>query len=289
MIRSRPGMTPATPPLFRHGAQDIRPAPGLFDVHVNLGMTDSPGIGYGRLAAGEYAALMDTAGITRACVFVPLMQDYAPANRALRDWALAHEPRMQVFARLGGQNGPRPIRRPWQARQALRARLLQGAPQACDLAGFSGVKLIPHLSGLPDEAVFSEINARNLPVLVHAGKTSPPRWIENVLMPRLTTPIILAHLGAYPTEAGLLNDAVDLARRFQRVYLDTSGVWVSEFIRYAARHVPAQILFGSDAPLAHPGVAWLAVASAIRDDAVLEAVGWYNAERLFARLKGPAS
>ena len=126
------------------------------------------------------------------------------------------------------------------------------------------------------------INAAELPVLIHAGAHSTPSWIEKTVIPRLRGPVILAHLGAYPTEAGLLTDAVDLARRNARVYLDTSGVWVSEFLRFAARRVPNKLLFGSDAPLTHPRVAWLQLATAVRDDAVLEAVGWHNAERLFA-------
>lgn len=273
--------SPSRPPLFRADPATVPDVP-LFDVHANLGTTDTDGIGYGRLAAGEYVDLMAESGIRRVCAFPPLMADYAQANIDLRDWAASQSACILAFARLGGADGPRPIRQFWQARRALRSRLLGTPAPAIDLDGFAGIKLIPHLSGLPDAATFDVINQRGLPVLVHAGQHSPPRWIEQRLLPRLKTPVILAHLGGYPTEADLLADAVDLATREPQVHLDTSGVWVSEFLRFAARRVPNKLLFGSDAPLTHPRVAWLQLATAVRDDAVLEAVGWHNAERLFA-------
>lgn len=271
---------PSEPPLFRRSPDDGRPEQ-LFDVHVNLGVTDTAGIGYGRLQPAEYQSFMDRSGIARACVFPPLMADYHTANLELRDWALDNEPRALVFARLGGADGPRPVRRFWQARQALGARLKGTAASVPDLEGFAGVKMIPHLSGLPGDETMRAINAAKLPVLIHAGAHSTPSWIEKTVIPRLRGPVILAHLGAYPTEAGLLTDAVDLARRNARVYLDTSGVWVSEFLRYAAQRVPEKMLFGSDAPLAHPDVAWLQLASAIRCDKTLDAIGWTNAAALF--------
>ncbi|WP_423823481.1 amidohydrolase family protein [Salinisphaera sp. SPP-AMP-43] len=273
--------SPSLPPLFRAAPQQA-PAIPLFDVHANLGVTDTDGIGYGRLTADEYLGLMDDAGVHRVCAFPPLMANYDRANIALRDWAMRQSACVLPFARLGGPGGPRPIRQFWQARRAVRARLLREPGPAIDLDGFAGIKLIPHLSGLPEAAIFEAINQRGLPVLVHAGQHSPPSWIARRLLPRLCTPVILAHLGAYPTEADLLAEAVDLAAREPQIHLDTSGVWVSEFLRFAAQRVPHKLLFGSDAPLAHPRVAWLQLATAVRDDRQLEAIGRLNAERLFA-------
>ena len=268
-----------SPPLFR--AELCAPAYPLFDVHANLGMSDFAGIGFGRLSASEYQRLMVEANVRWACVFPPLLSDYASANVALRDWCKSCARGLLPFARLGGIAGPRPITRFWQARRTVRAAVGKRREEVPDLSGYAGIKLIPHMSGMPGPATLAAISHAQLPVLIHAGAHSPPRWIEKTLIKRHAGPVILAHLGAYPTEPTLLADAVSIAQRYEQVYLDTSGAWLSEFIRYAAQRVPHKLLFGSDAPLAHPRVAWLQLQSTISDDTVLEGIAWRQAFELF--------
>ena len=261
-------------------------APALFDVHVNIGMTDSEGLSFGRQSGDHYLQLMETSNTAYACAFPPLLGDYYAANGALQQWA-THNPaargRILPFARLGGKSGPRPIREMWQARQSIRSQLLPRKEEPVDLSGYAGVKLIPHMSGLPEAETFEQIAQLGVPVLVHGGIHSPPQWIVETILPKMRTPLIIAHLGTFPGDASLLNSALDLALRYELIYLDTSGAWMANFITHAANRAPHKLLFGSDAPMMHPSTAWNHLASAIRDDLLLEQIGYTNAASLFAR------
>lgn len=277
----------SVPSLFRDGAL---PRPPLVDVHVHLGPSDSdPRDGgelyYPHLAGEEYLRLMDQAGVEWACAFAPQRDHYREANDALRAWAATTGGRVRAFARLGGPRVPVTLPQLWMVRRALRARVvhrLRPRPRDVDtLDGFAGVKLLPHLDGLPDDALLDEIDRRRLPVLVHGGVHVPPRWIERHLVRRLRGPVIIAHLGSFPCDGGLVRQAVELAQRHPHVVLDTSGVWISEFLRHAAARVPEKLLFGSDAPLASPAAAWAQVAASIRDDDLLRRIGGETARRLF--------
>ena len=262
-------------PSFRSNLPN--PTAPLFDCHVHLGDSDTGEHYYPPLMGDEYVALMEQAGIARACAFPPLRTDgYRAANAKLREWAATTGGRVLPLARLGGRDLPLTSRQLWQLRRKLSMRVRGRAAdvaQPDELTGFAGVKLLPHLDGMPSDAEFAVIAERELPVLIHAGNYSEPRWIERAVLPRLRGPLLMAHLGAFPCSEHLLRDAVDVARRHERVYLDTSGVWTAEFVRYAAQHVPEKIVFGSDAPLAHPLVAWRHVASIVHDDGLLERIG----------------
>ena len=225
----------------------------------------------------------------------------------------AEGPQLRAVARLGGVRVPLPNRPPqlWQVRRAARARVLHAlgrhpAPRDDVLGHVDGgdggdgrtdgqpaagardlldevvaVKLAPHLDGLPDADVLARVVERRLPVVVHGGQHVPPAWVRRVLLPRLPEcPVVLAHLGVFPLAAPLLDDALDLVREHPRVVLDTSGVWSTDLVRRAVLAAPDQVVFGSDAPLAHPQVAWDHVASAVRDDGLLQRVGVENAARV---------
>ena len=257
----------------------------LVDVHVHLGPSDTGEVYYPHLSSDEYLGLMDAAHVEQACAFAPLRTGgYQAANMSLKTWAASTNGRVRAFARLGGRAVPMTEPELWLLRRKA-SSLLRGRPPDLDylddLGGFAGVKLAPHLDGLPSDAVFAYIAELALPVLVHAGRYSPPRWIERTILPKVRGPVILAHLGAFPCVEPMLRDAVEMARRHARVYLDTSGAWISAFIRYAAEQVPEKLLFGSDAPLAHPLVAWHHVASVVRDEHVLERIGQGNAREGF--------
>ena len=269
--------------------------PGLVDVHVHLGASDSGEAYYPTLGAEELLGLAEVAGVARSCVFPPYQTGgYAAANAAVLAAARAGGGRLLPFARLGG---PRPafcrrLPRPWQVRRAAR-RVVLGAP--ADLPGtaasaeeggleaYSGVKLLPHLDGLPDAATFERIRSLRLPVVVHGGEHVPPRWVEHRLLPHLRgCPVVLAHLGMFPMVERLLDDALAVVARHREVVLDTSGVWSRAAVRTAVRAAPDQVVFGSDAPLTHPAVAWAHVVSAVDDEGLLTRVGTTNPARVLA-------
>ena len=261
----------------------------LFDVHAHLGSSDTGELYYGRLGTAEYRRLMDAAGVSRAIAFLPLRTDgYRAANAELLAECEAGDGRVRPFARLGGDRLPVSEPEVWIARRALRARLgrLAGRGRPADvepgtLGRYAGVKLLPHLDGVPDDAVFDEINASKLPVLTHAGRYATPRFIAKAILPKLEGTLILAHLGAFPDRERELKDAIRLAESHPRVLLDTSGIWIADFLAHAVRRVPERIVFGSDCPLTTPATAWAMVESVVADPGLRRRIGFERAAELF--------
>lgn len=258
----------------------------LIDTHVNIGTSDWQGRSFNRIDWEGAVKMLLEAGVTGACALPPLIAEPAEANAHILGKASV-EKRVKVFpfARIPGSGGPRPVQGLWQARRALRAKVLERRKQPRtapgSLEGYSGVKLAPHLSGIPHETWFEEIRRLDLPMLIHSGTHSPPRWICSHLLPRTTGPILLAHLGSFPCSAECLQDAVALAAEHPRVFLETSAVGLTGFIDYAVRRVPEKILFASDMPMMHPSVAWGHLVASVRDDAVLNRIAFENAEAFF--------
>jgi len=262
---------------------DLEPPPHeLVDVHVHLGGSDSGELFYPRLPGQEWLELAEPARVTTAFAFPPLLAHYRKANEELAAWAATTNGAVRPFARLGGTDIPWTTHQLWQLRRKLRNRWTQREDDiGDDISIYSGIKLLPHLDGLPSNEVFDRINAANIPIVIHGGIHVPPAWIEKAILPRTTGIVIVAHLGAFPAGDRELEDALDLARRHERVYLDTSGVWLAAFLSHAADRVGDKLVFGSDAPLTHPLVAWHHLRCAVPDDDLLERIGWRTATELF--------
>jgi predicted TIM-barrel fold metal-dependent hydrolase len=172
----------------------------------------------------------------------------------------------------------------WLLRRALRRRVVPPPPDLPDLdalGGFAGVKFLPQLDGLPGARAFEAIADLDKPVLCHAGRLVPAGWVARRVLARTRGPVILAHLGAFPAEDDLLGPALELAEREPRVYLDTSGIWVTHMLDRAIDRVPRKLIFGSDCPLTHPRVAWEQLARRIADPALRARIGHEAAEEVF--------
>lgn len=264
---------PTDTPLFRAGPPPVFP---LFDVHVNA-MPVGDGQAFYRVQSFEEAAREAPGAANLSPAAAPA---YAEPNAAVLRWTSQAGGAFRAVMRLGGRRVPSP----WRSRYRMgRAVRLRGAP-APDLAAlleYAAVKLMPHADGLPGPETLERIGAAGIPILIHAGANCPVAWVERHVMAHTDGPVILAHMGAWPCAMEELEAAVALAKREPRVHLETSGVWIGNFLTYAAAHVPEQILFGSNAPMCAPSVQWEHVASAVRDDRVLEGIAHLNAERLF--------
>lgn len=249
----------------------------LVDVHVHLGPSDSGEIYYPDLGGPAYLELAEAAGVRHACAFPPYrLEGYRDANAALRDYAATTGGRVLAFARLGGPVVPLAQwpPKPWQVRRRISPHSRRRATDVPgSLDGFAGIKLLPHLDGMPTQAELADIAERELPVLVHSGRFVPPQWVARAVLPWTSGPVVLGHLGAYPHQPAMLDTAISLARRHPRLYLETSGIWDSAMIRRAVEQVGDKVLFGSDAPLTTPAVAWQHVATAVDDDAAMRRLG----------------
>lgn len=240
--------------IFRPGPAPLLP---LFDVHINL---RPPGAAPDRVDGVSNEDLPGL-GVSEGCIAWPCTADAAEAHERLRTEAAS---RWRSFALVS----------------RIRPRRQAGDPLPA-LDGFAGVKLMLREGRPPDAGTRRELARRRLPVLVPSGASCPPAWLERTLLPDLDGPLILGHLGSWPCAAEHLEDAVELAKRHSRVFLETSGASIGNFIAHAAERVPDKVLFGSNAPMCPPRIQWAHVAAAIRDDRTLERVAGGNARRLF--------
>ncbi len=87
-----------------------------------------------------------------------------------------------------------------------------------------------------------------IPILFHPPKVSDFHQIAS-LYPQI--PFIMAHLGSFASGNYAEHlAAIDMAKRYANVYLETSSVVFFEFLEMAVRELPPEkILFGSDGPL----------------------------------------
>lgn len=178
-----------------------------------------------------------------------------------------------------------------------------------DLAsqGFRGFKVIStlYMKYLDDpsvEAVFEAASYLGVPIAVHAGcdpgvwelpgfcKYGNPDRLEGILEGYREVPVIIANIGGYSAFAPSVftQEAVELAKRYPNVYLDTSAV-PGHIIEAAAKSLPpGKLVYGSDYPVAdtvdaplHASIVWRALVSAGYSRGVLEETFHGVAEELF--------
>ena len=257
---------------------------GLFDCHVHIGPSDTGELYYGHLRGEEYLDLMAAAGVTRALAFPPLLAaGYADANRMLADWCEGTAGKVRPLARVGGRRIGLSEPRLWLLRRKLGRMVRARTPDllAEQLPRFAGLKLLPHLDGLPDADLLRAASDLKLPILTHAGRFVSAGFLARALLPRIETKLVLAHLGAFPDRQAELKAAVELAASDERVYLDTSGIWIEDFLTYAIARVPNKLLFGSDCPLTPPAVAWQMIERCTRDLGLRRRIGSEAALEMF--------
>ncbi|MFB3826288.1 MAG: amidohydrolase family protein [Bryobacteraceae bacterium] len=181
------------------------------------------------------------AGIGRHCVMPPRNNTYAEANRQVARLCEKHGGRLIGFAAHNPQ------------REAGRLRAMLA--EEIKTMGLRGVRSDGH----PTRELLDAVLELGIPVVYYpragAGQ-QPARYFH---MPATAYPkvnFILPHLGQFRSlnwESHLA--AIDLARRYPNVYLDTSGVGSFKYLEMAVRELPAdKILFGTFAPELDPRV-----------------------------------
>jgi uncharacterized protein len=170
------------------------------------------------------------AGIECTVIFPIECTDYAQANQDIAQICRRFPGRFIGFARHSTVT----------EQGSLRSVLLR----EYDELGLRGLKII----GLPPtREMLDVVKERSLPVLYHARRVSE---FEELAHFYPTVNFIVAHLGS--DESGDWREhlaAIELAKRFRNIHLDTSTVVLTEFLEKAIRELPAeQIIFGSDEP-----------------------------------------
>jgi len=223
--------------------------------------------------------LLDEAGIRRAVIMAygdaPVPR---PESFEYVAGAVARYPdRLWAFARLT----------PRQPEES--ERLLEHAIRD---RGFKGLKLHPVSFAMPpshpDVIRLIRAAARlQAPVLFHSGDDghSTPLEIAPAAAACPNAAIILGHMGGYFHTA----DAIEVARVYPNVYLETSAMPYPPRIRDAVQAIgPDRVLFGSDGPGCQPALELDKVRRAGLSEAELELVLGGNLVRLLARVGAAA-
>lgn len=165
----------------------------------------------------------------------------------------------------------------------------------CVAAGMKGLRLLPWLWELPPDdrrlyPLYARLCQLDLPLCLQVGHTGPLApsefgrpipYLERVALdfPELT--IVAGHIGAPWVE-----EMVFLARKFERVFIDTSAYRPSrypaplvDFMR--SRTGRAKVLFGSNHPMILPQAALSEVDSLGLDDETRDLFLGGNAHRVF--------
>lgn len=145
---------------------------------------------------------------------------------------------------------------------------------------FFGFVVDPAEDGLPDEEILGELEAAGLPLITYGGEGCPPSAIEESLL-QYDFPVIIAHCGGYPSDEGMMDEAISLLDRYENCFLDTSFVRLRDPLERALMEYPSQVVFGSGAPAVHPNVAVMEILTLDVPEDAMRKVFSKNAGRLY--------
>ncbi len=152
--------------------------------------------------------------------------------------------------------------------------------------GFKAVKLHPLFhSYLPNDACVFPIaetaQELDIPLMIHTGH--PPfslPWSVAQLADRYpSVKIVMIHMGH--GNGMYIQAAIDMAKKYKNLYLETSGMPMHTKIKEAYEQVgPERIMWGLDAPFHHPTVEMQRTIVSGLTDSQLEDVFYFNAKNL---------
>ncbi len=205
----------------------------IVDSHTHLG--DFPLFNV-RLDADGLVGLMDGQGISRSVLF-----------------SLPNELTLEAVRRYPNRLSGLVWINPHDGEEAL--NLVERAVKDW---GFKGIKMHPLLDAyLPDSDLVHPVMelARKLrvPVLFHSGHPpwSLPWHLGNLAEAFPDVPIVMGHMGH--GHIVYINGALEVARKHDNIYLETSGMPMHSKIKEAVETVGVdRVMYGSDSPFGHP-------------------------------------
>lgn len=205
----------------------------IVDAHTHLGKFPVFNVG---LDADDLVGLMDRNGISHSVLF-----------------SLPNELTLEAVRRYPNRLSGLVWINPHDGEEAL--NLVERAVKDW---GFKGVKMHPLLDAyLPDSDVVHPVMelARKLriPVLFHSGHPpwSLPWHFGNLAEAFPDVPIVVGHMGH--GHIVYINGALEVARKHDNIYLETSGMPMHSKIKEAVDTVGVdRVMYGSDAPFGHP-------------------------------------
>jgi len=225
------GALPLGENLAAEAAQAQRPAALVIDAHCHAGKGETmtaPWTSYADPLVTLRRA--DEAGIDKTIIFPISNPTYEKANREIADLVAKYPTKFFGFAKHD------PVSEAGTIHRMLTREVRE--------MGLKGLKL----HQLPTREVLDTVAELKIPILFHPPKVSDYHQIAS-LYPEI--PFILAHLGSFASANYAEHiAAIDVAKRYPNVYLETSSVVFFEYLELAARELPPdKLIFGSDGPL----------------------------------------
>ena len=207
----------------------------IIDVHCHAGR----GLNFGKDDSPPWTTYNDPqwvlkqaelAGIDKSVIFPINNETYREANEEIAQYVQRHPDRLIGFAKHD----------PQKEAGRIREMLVREVREL----GLKGLKL----HAVPTAEVLEAVTELRIPILMH-----PPRVEDSLEVVRKHPEInfIMAHLGSFASRDWKQHlKAIEAAKQFPNLHLDTSGVVMFPYLEKAARELPAEkLLFGSDAPL----------------------------------------
>jgi len=172
---------------------------------------------------------MEEAGIDRTVLFPINNTDFTAPNREIAEICRKYPGKFIGFAK----HDPR----------TEAGRISGTLRREVEELGLKGLKL----HRLPTREVLDAVSELRIPILYHPERVSNFHMIASDY-PQI--PFIMAHLGSFASQNFAEHlSAIEVARRYPNVYLDTSSVVYFKYLEMAARELGAsKLIFGSDGP-----------------------------------------
>jgi uncharacterized protein len=203
----------------------------VIDAHCHAGKGEAMSAPWTSFADPEVTLRRaEQAGIDRTVIFPIENPTYERANEEIARIVERHPGKFIGFAKHDPEREAGKIER-------LLSREVK------DL-GLKGLKL--HKT--PTREMLDVVAELGIPILFHPAKVADYHMIA-ASYPKIS--FILAHLGSFASRDWSEHlAAIDVAKRYPNVYLETSSVVFFEYLELAARELPAEkLIFGSDGPL----------------------------------------
>ena len=218
------------PSLVASALAQAQSKPLIIDAHCHVGRGEALSAPWTTRADPELTLRrMDDAGIDRTVVFPINNPQYQAANAEVAEICRKHPRRLIGFAK----HDP----------QAEAGRIRSMLKHEVESLGLKGLKL----HRLPTREVLDTVAELRIPVLYHPEKVSNLHMIASEYP---GVPFIVAHLGNFGSHDWTEHQAaIDVAKRYPNVYLETSSVVYQRWLEQAAKELgAAKLIFGSDGP-----------------------------------------
>lgn len=212
------------------GPSQEKPRLLVIDAHCHAGHGQEMSAPWSTWADPEITIRhMREAGIDRTIIFPINNPEYERANQEIAEICARYPGKFIGFAKHDPQSESGRIR-------ALLRREVEGL-------GLKGLKL----HRLPTREVLDAVAELGIPILYHPEKVSNFHMIA-ASYPQI--PFLMAHLGSFASQNWTEHlAAIDVARRYSNVYLETSSVVFFKYLEMASKELGAEKLtFGSDGP-----------------------------------------